>query len=484
MSSLAGSAARGAAVTMLGQLVRLAVQLVSLVVLSRLLTATDFGLVAMVTVIVGIGELVRDFGLSNAAIQARQITQQQQANLFWISSALGLTIAIAVATGAPFIAGFYGRQELVGIALALSLTFVLNGLSAQHKALLARNLRFRSLALVETIAPLAAAVAAIVMAALGGSYWSVVVQQLGQAMIGLALVLVLTRWLPARPRRVDGMAPLVLYGVHLLGAQLVTYATRNVDRLVIGRLFGAAELGFYNRSFELVMNPLTQISAPSSRVAIPVLAKLQDERARYDAYLLHGQRVLLAAVVPTLALIMAIAEPLIFWLLGERWAPVVPLLQILAAAGLLRMVGYPTYWVALSKGATKVSLYVNIVAAPFCIGMVLVGSLWGTVGVAFGVLGGSFVTWLISLIWYARAANAPSGKLLVGALVAIVANVPAAGAAYLVSGLVLAEGGVPLRLVLGIGAFVAVYALTAVIFRPLRRDLQAVLATIKKLSSR
>lgn len=469
--------------TMGGQLVRLVAQMITLIVLARLLDPADFGLVAMVTAIVGVGELIRDLGLSNASIQAKTLSNQQRSNLFWMSTGIGLLVGGVVAIAAPLIASFYGQEALAAIALALASTFLINGMAAQHKASLARALRFRGLAIVETTPPIVAGVLAIWLAATGWSYWALVAQQITQAGLGLILVLIAARWLPGLPRRTEGMLPLITYGLNLLGAQVVAYFSRNIDTVVIGLRFGATPVGFYTRAFELIMNPLNQINAPSTRVAVPILSRLQDDTARYDAFLLRGQKVLLVALLPVVGLVAATAEPLIDLLLGPGWDEVVPLLQVLAVAGGLRVAAYATYWVALSRGLTRVSLYVNLSAAPVYAVFVLLGSLAGVVGVAVGFAAATLATWAISLVWYSKAAHVPGWRLFNSAGRAIMFVVPASLAAWL-SVQSSEPLGDALSLLIGGLGFVAAYALTAVIVRPMRRDLREAYSVVHHLRSR
>lgn len=480
MSSLAGSAARGAAVTMIGQLLRLGTQMITLIILARLLAPSEIGVVAMVTAIVGVGELIRDLGLSNASIQAKTLSHAQRDNLFWISSTIGLVIGGGVALGSPLIAALYDNDALRAVALALATTFVFNGLAAQHKASLSRSLQFRALAGVETIPPILASISAIIFAAAGFSYWSIVAQNILQAFLALALAVIAGRWLPGLPRRTENMRPLVTYGVNLLGAQLVAYLSRNIDTVVSGVRFGAGSTGLYSRAFDLVINPLNQISAPSTRVAMPVLSRLQDDEARFDAFLLRGQKILLVVIVPALAAAIALGDPLITLVLGENWSDAAPLFQILAFAGIVRACGYPTYWVALSRGATRISLYVNLVSTPVFVACIIGGSMIGIEGIAIGFAVATTVTWLISLVWYRNAVAAPSRQLMTGALQVMAGAVPATLAGWLTS-VWTAEWGTFSSLALGLAAFLAIYAATVFSVRPLRNDLHTAVSTVKHL---
>ncbi|MDQ1733125.1 MAG: hypothetical protein QOK10_3284, partial [Pseudonocardiales bacterium] len=274
-------AARGAAVTMGGQGVRMVIQIASVIILAKLLTPHDYGVVAMVLAVAGIADIFRDFGLSSAAVQAKSLSHAQRNNLFWLNSALGLLLCLIVAAGSPLIASFYHEREVRGIALALSLTFLLNGLATQFRADLDRHLRFGQLALVDIGTQVAGLVVGVVLAVNGAGYWALVAQQLLNSALTLAAVAILAGWLPRRPTRNAEMSGLLRFGWHLVGTQLIGYATNNVDSVVIGHRFGAAPLGFYNRAFQLLMAPLTQVRAPTTTVALPVLSRIESDNKRY-----------------------------------------------------------------------------------------------------------------------------------------------------------------------------------------------------------
>lgn len=475
--SLGRSAARGASITVVGQILRMLTQLAGVIVLSRLLVPGDFGLIAMLVAVIGIGEVLRDFGLANAAIQARIVTAQQRANLLWLNTALGTAVGSLVLLAAPAIASFYGEPLLVPAAQLLSLTFLLNGIAAQYRADLTRRLRFLALFAADVLPVVVALVVAIVLAVVGLGFWALVWQQIAVAAAGLIIAVLVGRWLPRLPRRTDGMMPFISYGLHLSLAQLVAYVSRNADYVILGYRFGPESTGYYNRAFDLVINPLNQINAPSSKVAVPILSRLQDDPARFDRFLLTGQRVMLMAAAPALVLGACLAYPLVEAILGARWLPAAPLVQVLALAAISRVASYATYWIALSRGATRISLYVNLVSAPILIGAVLIGSIWGAIGVAWGFAAASFVAWFISLAWYSRAVHAPGLRMLVSAVAVFsMSLLPAVGC--LVTIWSLPSMNEWTQIVVGVVVFGAIWAIQALIIPQYRGDLRTVVAAV------
>jgi PST family polysaccharide transporter len=452
---LGGRAARGAFMSLVGQGLRVALQLLSIVILSRLLGPGDYGLLAMVLAVIGVADVFRDLGLSTAAIQARTLC--------------GLAFVAA-----PLLAEFYGRAELVDMTRALSLTFVLSGLATQYRVGLTRELRFGRLAAIDVAAPLLGLAAAVPLALGGAGYWALVAQQLAQYAALAVLVIAAGRWLPGR---FDGRVPMdgmLRFGWNMVGSQLLGYGAANIDSLVIGTRFGADALGLYNRAFQLVMTPLGQLRGPSTQVALPVLSSLHDDHDRHASFLRRGQLALGYTLVVGLALVVGAAEPVTAVFLGDRWQEVPPLLRLLALAGMFQTLAFVGYWVYLSRALTgalvRFSLFDTAVRAV----LILVGMHWGVVGVAAGYALAPALTWPVSLWWLSRLAPLPARHLTAGALRILGVSAVVAGAAWLTSGAL--DAAPPwLALIAACAAGATVYAAIGAAVTPVRRDLQQLL---------
>ena len=480
LSGLGARAARGAFVTYLGQGARIVLQIVSVVVLSRLLAPHDYGLLAMVVTVTGIGEIFRDFGLSSAAIQAKTLTPAQRSNLFWINTAIGVTLATVVFFCAPLLATFYGRPELAPIARALSLTFILSGLATQFRVDLNRRLQFRKLVFADVASPALGIAAAIVAALHGWEYWALVAQQLVQAFSLLITLMIGARWLPGLPRRRADMGKLLKFGGNLVATQLIGYVSNNVDSLIIGIRFGATPLGIYNRSFSLLMTPLTQLRAPTTTVAIPVLSKLQDNPQRFGQFVIRGQLALGYSLVAGLGLVVGAAEPLTAFLLGDRWSAVAPILRLLAIAGIFQTLSYVGYWVYLSRGLTGALFRYTLLSSAIKVSCIALGSLGGVVGVAAGFAIAPAIDWPLSLWWLSRRTDIPVRTLVTGALrIMGVASIVALGS---VTASVLTIGLNPAVQTLGAFASgVTLFAVAARVIPALRRDVADIVSIARMI---
>jgi O-antigen/teichoic acid export membrane protein len=477
--TLGNRAARGVLVALGGQGLRIGVQVLSVVLLSRLLGPTDYGLLAMVMAVIGVADVFRDLGLSTAAIQARTLSAQQRSNLFWVNTGTGLLLTVLAVVAAPLVEALYGRPELEAMTQALAVVFFLNGLATQYRADLTRRLRFGRLAAVDVLSPIAGLLVGVGLAASGAGYWALVGQQLAQYLVMTVLVVTAGAWLPSLPDRRTSMDGLLRFGWHMVGIELMGYAGRNADTLLIGTRSGAAALGLYNRAYQLLMAPLGQVRAPTTQVALPVLSRLQDDQERWAAYVRRGQQALGYTLVAGLGVVVGAAEPLTAVFLGDRWDGVAPVLRLMAVGGICQTLAFVGYWVYLSRGLTRQLIQYSLFETAVRLVCIVVGSTWGVVGVAAGFAVAPALTWPVSLWWLSRLAPIPLRELVHGALriLALTATVTASSWAA-----VRALDAAPALLSMGAAllAGAAGYAAVVAIVRPCRRDLLAVLDAVRQ----
>ncbi len=477
-ATLGSVAARGAAYTMGTQAARAVVQVAGLVILARLLTPQEFGTVAVVVAVIGVGETIRDLGLSSAAVQAPSLSAAQRDNLFWVNASLGAAIGVVVLLASTLLADVYDDAAVGQVAQVLSLTFVLNGLASQHRASLVRELRFGATAGIDLAATVVAFTVAVTLASAGAGYWSLVGQELARCTVTGVSTVVLARWWPGRPRRGAHMGPLIRFGTHLLGTQLLSYASRNVDTAIVGARFGTHEAGLYTRAFQLASLPSTQVAAPATGVAVAVLSRLTDRQDDFRRFLLVGQTVLLHLVVPLYAVAIALAVPLVDVALGPAWAEAAPIFQVLAIGNVFGVTAFAANWLFQSMGATRSQFRYALVTRPVLILAIVVGSAWGVFGVAAGYTVGVLVVWPLTLVWAGRATGVPWAPLFLNGIRAVSVYVPVGACVwYVVDKLQLGDLA---ALAIGGAMFVALCGVVAVCLPGYRRDIALVAATVRR----
>lgn len=467
---------------MASQAGRVAIQLVSLTVLARLLDPRDYGYVVMVIAVAGVADLMQDFGLSKAAIQARTLTSGQRDNLFWLNTALGILAGAVVVLAAPLVAAAYGEPALADVTRWIAVVFVLSGLAAQFRASLLRDLRFSTVAAVEVAASFAGMCVAIAVAVAGGSYWALVAQQIVVVLVSTAVTIGVAGWRPGLPDRFASVRNEVSFGVHLLGAQLVNYVGMNIDTVVVGSRFGAAAAGLYNRAFQMMMLPVGQLTWPAARVALPVLSRVRHDLGPYVRYVVKGQTILGHAIVPLLMFLVFLPGPVVDVVLGPRWLELAPLVSVLAVAGVFQVLTAIPGWIFMSAGATKAQFQLALCTRPVVIAGVVAGSFWGLNGVAVGYAVVTAAVWPISLWWAGRTAEVSVRSLAAGACRLVVAHAVAGAAAGALAQLV---GSYP-WVAIGAAAVTMVLVLCAEIalWPALRNDARVVVRVGRLLKDR
>lgn len=404
--SIGHRAIRGAAVVTTGQGVRVALQLIATVTLSRLLSPTDFGLFAVVMSVVALGELLRDFGLTTASSRATALTRRVASTLFYLNSALGLVLALAAFFLAPLVAGIFGQPELELLLQLLSITFFLNGLSAQLRAEINRRLRFIRLTIVDTV-PVALGLAVGISWALAdASPIALAAQQIATALVGLILATALAGWLPGRAARLPEVRSLLTFGANLFGTQLLAYGAKNVDNFALAAAWGPQILGVYSRAYQLLMMPINQLSAPLTRVTVPLMTRAHESHGSVQHHLIRAQTVSVLTLVGGYCFLLGAASYLVPVIFGPGWTAMVPVFQLLAMGGVFRSLNQVLFWGFLATDRTGSQLRLYTLTQPIVIAAILLGLPWGAVGVAAGHTVGYAVAWMVGVLWYAGTLRA------------------------------------------------------------------------------
>lgn len=376
------SAARAGTAVMLSQACRLALLFGLQVVLARLLTPEDFGLFAVVSSIITFFSLFNDLGLPMATVQRREISHEQVSLLFWLNVSWGVALAIIAAASARPFARLYGEPRLAPIIVALSAGFVFVGLGSQHRALLRRQMRFTSLALVDLLSLLLGAGLAVALARLGFRYWALVHMRLATAGFAALGLLLACGWRPGRPRLAAQVRPLLAFGTHLTGFDVMAFVIRNADNLLIGWYRGPRALGFYYKAYQMLLLPAQQFTMPLGGVLIPALSRLQAAPRRYGAYYHRGILLSAAAGMPLVAFLFVCADWAVPLLLGGQWAESVPLFRALALAAFVGPLDVGSGWLVVSLGRTRRQFKWNLLTTLATLAGFFIGIRWGAFGVA------------------------------------------------------------------------------------------------------
>jgi PST family polysaccharide transporter len=382
MKDLRQRAIRGGAAKVFSQGAGFLVRMASLMVMARLLDPKDFGLVGMVTAVIGVFNVFRDFGLSGATVQRSTVTEEQISTLFWINILVGTILGLLTLAMAPFVASFYREPRLVGVTAALAVGFIFNAAGVQHSAILERQMRFTILSVIDLVSLLTGILVGIGMALRGYRYWALVANTISFPLVYTMCVWLATRWIPGRPRKQVGVHSMMRFGGTLTLNGLVMYIAINFEKVLLGRFWGADAIGIYGRAYQLVNIPNDNLNSAAGGVAFATLSRLQHDPPRFRSYFLKGYALVLSLTVPITAACALFAGDMIAVFLGPKWKGAITIFRLLAPTTLAFAIINPMGWVLMSLGLVGRGLKMALVLAPLMITGYLIGLPYGPKGVA------------------------------------------------------------------------------------------------------
>jgi O-antigen/teichoic acid export membrane protein len=400
MKDLKEKTIRGGAARMLAQIATFVFRVGSVMIVARLVDPHDTGLVQMVTAFTGVLNLFRDFGLSTATVQREHVTDGQISTLFWINVAVGTLLAGIAVAFSPLVVRFYHEPRLAGIMMVLSAGFIFNAMGVQHSALLQRALRFTELAVINVSAIVVSIIVAIGLAKMGYGYWALVAQTVTLPLTTTIGVWIAANWRPGLPRRRAGVLGMLKFGGTLTLNGLVVYIGYNLDKVLLGRYWGAEDLGLYGRSFQLISIPTDNLNQSVGEVAFSALSRVQTDRPRLRNYFLKGYSLVLGMTIPITLLCACFASDIIHVVLGPKWNSAIPIFRLLAPTILIFAMINPLAWLMFALGMVGRSLRVALVLAPVVMCGYLFGiHYWAVIGMHNGPEGAAFGYSTIMLLW-------------------------------------------------------------------------------------
>src|ERR1017187_2122336 len=292
--------------------------LVSTAVLAHLLPPRAYGLVGMATIATGFISLFTELGMTSAIIRRPEICDRFLSSIFWINLLLGTCAWGLLAAVAHLVAIFYHEPQLTLVLQVMAGGFVLSGAAAVPYAVLSRRLEFRRLATVELISCAISSATAITLALRGFGFWSLVYSSLANAAMRLCLVWLVCKW---RPRPVfcwDDVRSIASYSLNLSGFGIFNYFSRNADNLIVGRYLGAAQLGYYQLAYNLMIYPVQSVTSVLGRVLFPAFSTLQQDDARFRAAYLRVVQIVALFCFPLMMGLLIPADALVTVVLGRQ----------------------------------------------------------------------------------------------------------------------------------------------------------------------
>jgi O-antigen/teichoic acid export membrane protein len=402
MENIKQKAIRSGLARICGQAINFLVTVANVTVMARLLDPNDYGLVAMATSITGIYAIFASAGLSLVTIQRVTITEDEISTLFWMNMLTGVLFALLCLASAPILAKFFREPRLFWVTVVLAGGFIVSALGVQHSALLQRHLRYIALTIIETASGAMSVAIGIIMALAGFGYWSLVATNIAVPTIIAILVWITTGWVPGAPNLNVGIRSMLRYGGTMTLNSLVSYLTFKVDKILLGRFWGADVLGLYTRAYTLMSTPTETLNAAVGTVIFSALSRVQQDPNRLKNYFLKGYSLVNSLTLPTTVFCALFSHDIILVVLGPKWLDTEPIFRLLTPTILSFGITGPFIALLPAIGLQERSLKIALVMAPLLISAYLIGLPYGAKGVAF-CYSAAMVLWLIPhILWSIR----------------------------------------------------------------------------------
>lgn len=452
--------AHGALVSTGAQVATILLRTGSMMILARLLLKEEFGVVNMVTAFTGFLGLFRDAGLSMASVQRNSITDAQTSTLFWVNLLVGGLLAGTAAVAAPLLALFYHEPRLLWVTVALGTSFLFNGAGAQHRAMLQRQMRFPALAGIDIVSLVVGTAAGIAAAAGGYGYWALVVMTVMQPAVSMITLWFVTRWVPGKPQRGSGIRSMLMFGGTVTLNNVLVYFAYNLDKVLLGKFWGAEALGVYGRAYQLINLPTENLNSTIGLVAFPALSRIQNDPARLASYFLNGYRLFLTLVIPLTMGCALFADDIIRVFLGPNWRDATGVFRLLAPTILTFALVNPFAWLMLASGRAGRSLRIALMIAPVVVLGYLFGLKHGPHGVAAGFSGAMVLLVVPVIAWAKHGTHISTHNILRSILPPFVSILVGAATVWFARHLLSAIHPAFLRLVVETSVLFGAYLLT------------------------
>lgn len=364
------------------------VQIAQVFVLARLLSPADYGLMALVSVVLGFGALFSDFGVNSAFVQRKHVTTEQRSSLFWFNVVVSGMLTTVVFLMSPLIAWFFGDVRLTALVMLSALIFLITAGGAQAIAAAQKELNFRCIALVEIAASLGGFAVAVTAAVAGWGVYALVTAAIVSSLLTTILSwCTLSRgWRPQVRLRREELRPFLGFGSALVANNLVNQINMSIDLFLAGRWLTATQLGYYSVPRNLMLQVHFVVNPVITRVGFPLIAAVQDNLDTVRSIYLKTLGMTVSFNAPIYLVVAWFALDLVTILLGPQWTSSAEILRILALWGAVRSMVSPIGVLVLGMGRADWSLRWNLGVTVFYLPFLWVGASFGPEGVAVAML--------------------------------------------------------------------------------------------------
>lgn len=381
------------------------IQFVVMIIMARILTPADYGLVGMLAIFIAVSQSLIDSGFSQALIRKQDRSEIDNSTVFYFNIGVGIVLYFILFFSAPLIARFYNEPQLIPITRVVGLSLVFNSLAVVQRALLTINLDFKTQAKASFVGAIVSGIIGITMAYTGFGVWAIVWQQISNLGIITVLLWILSHWKPIWAYSWKSFKELFSFGSKLLASGLLNTIFNNLYLIVIGKFFRASDLGYYTRAHQFTDFASSNITGIFQRVTYPVLCTIQDDDTRLrDVY----RRLLKTSafiIFPLMMGLAAVAKPMVITFLTEKWLFSALLIQILCFA----QMWYPVHAINLNllqvKGRSDLFLKLEIIKKLLTVILLCITLPLGLIPMCIGLIVGSIISLMINTYYTGKLIN-------------------------------------------------------------------------------
>jgi teichuronic acid exporter len=374
-------------------------------ILARILMPSEFGLIGMIAILVGLGRVLVDSGLTQSLIRNQDCDQEDYSTVFYFNLASSILIYAIIYSIAPFVADFYNQPILVDIIRLYCLTFIFSAFSAVQLARLTKKMDFKIQTLITLPANLIGGIAGIILAYKGFGVFSLVWSQVLISAISTIQLWFYSKWKPDLAFNFDKFRDHFNYGYKLALSGIIDVLFKNAYILVIGKFFSASEVGFYTRAESMKNLPVRNISAALKKVTFPLFSSIQEDNIRLKRVYKQLMQMVVFVLAPVLVFVAVLAEPTFRLLFTEKWLPAVPYFQILCVTGILGPIHTYNLNVLKVKGRSDLYLKVKVFQKIIIVFSILSGLQFGIYGLLYAQVLVSLITFFLNAYFTNRFIN-------------------------------------------------------------------------------
>lgn len=373
-------------------------QLLITMILARLLSPDDFGLLGMVVVFTNFVDIFCEMGISGALIQRQDLNELHYSSVFWLNLMVGTSLMLLTIVVSPFISRFYNQPVLASILMVISVNFLIASFAIVQKAIFSKEMEFKKLALVEIIAVIVGGIVGIYTAYSGYGVWSLIYRIIAFSSLNMFLLWLLSNWRPKFIFSIKAIKDIFPFSINMMGFNFLNFFARNIDSILIGKVLGVQALGYYTLAYRLMLYPVQNISGVVGKVMFPAFSKIQVDLEKVRTTYMEMVKAISLVTFPIMWGLFVVAPEFVHIIYGPQWQPMVILIRILCICGIFQSIGTTIGNILLSQGRADLLFKVQIIGTFLVTLFIIAGLKWGIIGVSISYV--VYTTFFIHLSFY------------------------------------------------------------------------------------